>query len=230
MEWTKTNIHHAMRMYDSLQNHMFSTFMYWWEDQNGQLKSDTPEWDEFWKGMDTLNDNSFFDYDWQSKEWIIRKGDKEYRFPQNWPYQNLNEEPDLDMIWHSGYYDGPLSGMALYNGKYVWFDCFSDDWDEPYPNMRVYKLYELSEEEIADELYWHSEFEKYVGYHTNYDSSYAPFGGKNRKDVNKFYKKHKKRKERNYTSNAVLGEFTDVQFRRNRPLSPKQEEGIISNE
>jgi hypothetical protein len=218
-------------MYDLLENHAFDAFYFWWEQQHGEFKPNTPEWDNFWEGMNTLNDGTFFNFDWETEEWVINKGGEEYRFPRSWLYEELQDEPDLVMLWHAGYYDGPLNGMALYNGQYVWFDCFSDDYQEPYYGMRVYRLYELSEKEMKEQFNHHSKFRKYVGHHTDYGSAYAPFEGKSREEMDKFYKDPKRiQPSKNFTKNKMLGEFTDVQFRRDRPLSSKTQEGTVSDE
>ncbi len=230
MKWTKSNIHHAMRTYDRLQDHMFDEFYHWWEEERGSFKSGTPEWDEFWDGMKTLNDNSFFDYDWKTSEWIIRKGDQEFRFPRNWPCDDLEKEPDLTMLWHSGYWDGPLSGMAMLDDKYVWFDCSADEDMEPYYGLRVYKVYELSDKELEEEFFWHEKFETHVGKHTNYGRNYAPYKGQPKDELDKFYVPHKQRTKRDYTDNRVLGEFTEVQFKRERPLPSAKEKGNITEE
>lgn len=223
MKWTKSNVHHTMLAFDRLEDHIFDCFLHWWEQQHGVLKSATPEWEEFWDGMYTLNNHSFFDWDWKTNEWIVHKGEEDYRFPENWVYENLEEEPDLEMLWHSGYWDGPLNGMALYNGQYVWFDCHSDEYEEPYYGMRVYRLYELSKKELKDEFDHHSKFREYVGHHSDYGANYAPYEGKSEQELDKFYKDPKmKRPSKDFKKNKVLGEFTEVQFRRERPLPPTE--------
>lgn len=68
---------------------------------------------------------------------------------------------EAEILWISGYYDGPLSGMVLYEGRMCWFET-SDDPGLP---KRRYFLYDLEDWEIAKITTRHFEFELYVGTH-----------------------------------------------------------------
>ena len=107
---------------------------------------------------------------------------------------------EIEMLWYVDYYDGPLSGVALYEGKRVWFQNSAWSHDNLF-NVWQYKLYELSEDEFYDELNWHNRFL------TDRDS-----GDKKRFD--KYYKDREKRDDPDYTKNKYLGEFDECLFER----------------
>ena len=84
-----------------------------------------------------------------------------------------------DLVYHSNYWDGPLSGMMMYNEEQVWFTCVEDIDSDPNPeppdpigkhgvNYRKFAIIRLPEEirEMLKER--HADFEKYVGMHTTY--------------------------------------------------------------
>ncbi|MFA7264823.1 MAG: hypothetical protein WC054_00685 [Candidatus Nanopelagicales bacterium] len=88
--------------------------------------------------------------------------------------------PQLDNIqwvYHSSYYDGPISGMVrLEDGTVLWAqmieqcDCYDEKTDEADQCgfYRRYQLYRLSPEQTAVEAERHADFQKYVGVHTDY--------------------------------------------------------------
>lgn len=130
------------------------------------------------------------------------------------------------MLWVKDKHDGPMSGIAEYNGKKVYFDCHDEggyedlpenldeltseekesiDYEEKkYNRQRTYDLYELSEKEIEFEDLVHDKFEEYVG---------TPFKG-NWDEANKFYSWYKTQPQRNYRNNKLLGTFTYHEFQR----------------
>ena len=90
------------------------------------------------------------------------------------PIPKLEGRPRL--LYHSGYYDGPLSGMCLYNDERHWFNCVEDELDFTDPNTkeylrgRVYVVVKPDLDELKKENVRHALFEKYVGTHTRYDA------------------------------------------------------------
>src|SRR5262249_2887200 len=58
------------------------------------------------------------------------------------------------LLWHDDYYDGPLSGMFLYEGVECWFqDC---EWGGPDQEFyRRFLILRLSPEQHAEEQCWH---------------------------------------------------------------------------
>ena len=122
------------------------------------------------------------------------------------PLSNFHEKDDTEhayMLWHSDYYDGPISGMAEYKGKKVWFKWDKDVF-EPLTDMRIFNLYELSDAEIEDEEQWHQYFREMVGHHCDYVEGkkgrvkYTP------KSFDKFYAEGEKRKPRDYANNKLV--------------------------
>jgi hypothetical protein len=84
-------------------------------------------------------------------------------------------------IYHSGYYDGPLSGMVrLADGREVWAECIEEchhyDEDLEFTDARTlcgfyrrYQLWRLSDESRAIEAERHADFRRWVGTHTDRD-------------------------------------------------------------
>lgn len=108
------------------------------------------------------------------------------------------------ILWHCGYYDGPLNGIAEYQGRRYWYSATNG---ESY-DTRVYELLDLSAEQLADEEYWHALFCEHVGIHTDYDEHgkrpcWVP--GKN---STKFYGPFREPRPRDYSACKVIGQFT----------------------
>jgi len=99
--------------------------------------------------------------------------------------EDEDEEPDLRMLWHCDYYDGPLSGMAEYEGEMVWFQCCND----PVDGLRLFKLYRLSPEQIEAETARHESFRKHVGWHADHGERYKDYKPRTRWSLNRYYKK-----------------------------------------
>lgn len=103
----------------------------------------------------------------------------------------------VQMLWHSNYYDGPLSGYVELDGQPgYWVDCISDRWDErpdsaddsctgkdgnggckEYPGNnqccstiwdRVFLVYKLDGEQDRIATENHALFREHVGTHTDY--------------------------------------------------------------
>jgi hypothetical protein len=99
-------------------------------------------------------------------------------------YDDEKNQPDLEMLWHCNYYDGPLSGVAKYNGEWVWFDC-KEDCDN---GDRSFSLYSMSEEMKAELIRVHNMFRECVGHHTDHHPDWhSPFACKDRDKFNEFY-------------------------------------------
>jgi hypothetical protein len=71
----------------------------------------------------------------------------------------LPELSEVRKVWFSDWYDGPLTGVALYEGHEYWFAMVTNDdgehWDfEP----RVYVLHRLTGEQLAQAWEMHRSF------------------------------------------------------------------------
>lgn len=99
------------------------------------------------------------------------------KYPKLEPYR---------IIYHSGYWDGPLSGMLLYNLERLWFQCCDDmdnhsdepefaPWylDDPpedfeVPWCRRYLVYRLDPASQAQIDTLHAEWQALGGYHSDH--------------------------------------------------------------
>jgi hypothetical protein len=77
-----------------------------------------------------------------------------------------------DIRWHfiADYYDGPISGLALFRERLCRFCCFQED----IPEHHIYVLQELTAEELAEELHSKAKFEMLVGTHFSFDLQGIP--------------------------------------------------------
>ena len=92
----------------------------------------------------------------------------------------------IKLLWHSGYWDGPISGMCEVDGKKHWFsqaEAVQDEVlgemyfqlfdkehnEEDYDRIRFYYVYALPEEIVTAITAEHDLFIQYVGAHTDYD-------------------------------------------------------------
>ena len=85
---------------------------------------------------------------------------------------DLDEQPDLTMLWHANYYDGPLSGMAELDGEMVWFEIHDED-DQGY---RIFGVYSLDEENKKELIRRNRDFCEQVGYHCCYGDDHKEYG------------------------------------------------------
>lgn len=72
----------------------------------------------------------------------------------------------MRLLWHSGFYDGPLNGMCLFNGQKHWFRLLDEDEQT---QERTFEIVQLPDEEIAALEKDHAQFAKHVGTHTEYN-------------------------------------------------------------
>lgn len=106
---------------------------------------------------------------------------------------------DIQLLTHSDYYDGPLSGTLLWEGTRYWYECQAYPWDNMtkednlFVFSQVFHLFELTDEEWAFEDEKHADFEKYVGTHTNYSANgtRSHEGMRPRDDWQNFYDKYR---------------------------------------
>jgi len=99
----------------------------------------------------------------------------------------------IRLLWHAGYYDGPITGACEVGGKPKWFEMVgskagdSDDMEpegEVYFNlycketndmdidrMRYYYIYDIPEEVMNEVIAQHEVFKEFVGTHCDYDEN-----------------------------------------------------------
>lgn len=180
-----------------------------WRCQQANVKrnkDDTERWVEILHGMPGT-------YDWHpiAHENIMRftwDGGTE-DVPLTEFYDDEKHQPNLEMWWHTNYYDGPLSGMAKYDGEWVWFDCSEeDDYGD-----RKFALYQLTEEQIGGATAHYFEFRDSVGSHCDHhpDLLNVSHNESTQDAVDEFYKKD--HPDLKLTSGKKLGEFHWYQFK-----------------
>ena len=203
----KKDFHRLLSAKFNFDDELFWGFHYWYEKEFGKKNEFFP------KTVDVLG------YPKEGYVTLEFDGDKDKQWDiplEAMYYKDKDEDTeDAIMLWHANYYDGPLSGLAEYKGKKVWFDCIEDEHCNLF-NMRTFGLYEMSEEELKDEEYWHQLFCDNVGRHSNY------VNGKREEDtadytsesIDFFYKEYRKRPERNYTKNKLITILDESFFQR----------------
>lgn len=133
---------------------------------------------------------------------------------------DLSKYPKVEnpkLLWHSNYWDGPLSGAVEYEGKMCFFQMAEENIpgeDEKPSFYRRFVILELSPEEIEEENYWHALFREHVGTHTDYEHDPLSSGRsrahgrvKPSSEHHKFYDPYKQREHKDYTENRVLAWF-----------------------
>lgn len=73
----------------------------------------------------------------------------------------------VKFVYHNNYWDGPLSGVCEIDGRRFYFSCVHDYGDTP--DCRIYKFFDLTEEEWKEETFWYNLFVENVGDHGTYD-------------------------------------------------------------
>jgi hypothetical protein len=117
------------------------------------------------------------------------------------------EESHFQLLWDCDYWDGPKSGILLYQKRKLWFQMFNENAETD--DHRQFAIIELLESQLDEEEYWHELFKEKVGTHTDYDEySKRPVGAlKPREMWPEFYEIHKNRKPRDFSKNLVVGWF-----------------------
>lgn len=76
----------------------------------------------------------------------------------------LAELTGVQVLWFGDYYDGPLDGLALYDGREYWFIAVADEHGNPEDQRwRRYVLHAISDEQVQAEWVEHREFVAVVG-------------------------------------------------------------------
>lgn len=112
---------------------------------------------------------------------------------------------DVRLLWHFDFYDGPISGMLLFNGRRCWFQMVAEN-EEPNGWYRRFLIVALSEEQIATEERWHELFREHVGHHTDYDAEGHRNSGttRPREEWDHFYRPYGQREPLDLSRNDVL--------------------------
>ncbi len=211
----KTELYNLQHQIRSLDTNVWDDWIDWRLEQAGiQHKSKIDsKWHEAVNSVPEI-------YDWDVEKehicftWIDGNGEKQREHvPLSVFVDDLDNQPDLEMLWHSGYYDGPLSGMARYKGEMVWFDCAEyGDWGES--SVRTYTLYRLNEDVKDEIIRRHKLFDEMVGKHSNHHPDlYDDRRCTDENTFNEFYKISKKWSKFDHLECDKLGVFAYHQFK-----------------
>jgi hypothetical protein len=116
------------------------------------------------------------------------------------------DRSEVRLLWHSGYWDGPTSGLCLYRGRRCWFEMCAEG-DEGDDFYRRFLLLELTKEQLDEEEHWHELFCRKVGTHCDHDDARGEVLP--RESWHEFYDEHRKRGKVDYSGNPALGWFED---------------------
>jgi hypothetical protein len=137
-------------------------------------------------------------------------------FSQTEDYLKVSRVPksDIRLLWHSGYWDGIISGLLLFKGEKYWFQMIKEGADIIYNEgneRRIYLIVELSGFELTKLEYWHDLFKEKVGTHTEYDDTgKRAIGALKPKELwDDFYESFAKREKEDFSDNEVIGWFEE---------------------
>lgn len=94
---------------------------------------------------------------------------------------------DVKEVWADNFYDGPISGLALWQGEYYYFLYWDDDPD----GYRIHTLHEISLGETIRLSSLHEKWELY----------------KNTNRLEEYYAKYGHEKDVNYRENHIVAWF-----------------------
>jgi hypothetical protein len=111
------------------------------------------------------------------------------------------------MLWIHDYWDGPLSGMLLHDGKLRWFECCNAWPETDDAGARHYVIRELTELDLAEEEQWHALFEEHVGDHWTIHDDGHRGSVKPASEQAKFYEPYRRRTPPEYSTRPIVGWF-----------------------
>jgi len=79
--------------------------------------------------------------------------------------QQYPEASNVKLLWHNGFWDGPLDGVCEYEGRRHAFSIVVSSMNA---RDRIYVVTELASEQLAALEEQHARFQQYVGTHTDY--------------------------------------------------------------
>lgn len=98
-------------------------------------------------------------------------------------YQSFPKLNNVKLLWHNGYWDGPINGVCNVDGNKCWYERI-EDWNDKnqYPHEddlsygdfsppwnRRYLVHKLSKKQYETILARHLKFNSMVGGHCDYD-------------------------------------------------------------
>jgi hypothetical protein len=116
------------------------------------------------------------------------------------------------MLWVSGVWDGPITGVAERRATRYWFaarfDKAADEWEFP---RRLF-LYEITDDEFREESELHARFERIVGnltycFHLPPQERINASADAGRRTAD-FYEDERNKRRRDYDARPVAGWFS----------------------
>jgi hypothetical protein len=116
------------------------------------------------------------------------------------------ERHDITLLWVSDFWDVPLTGMLLYQGRKYWFQTTEDPRENEAAEL-IYLVIELTAEQLREKEYWHELFRQKVGTHWDYDEhGHSSLEGRKPQSTHhEFYDAYKQRPKPDYSNNMVIG-------------------------
>jgi len=197
---TKKNFYRLLSAKHEIDRYLQSMVWYWTKKQTGT--------GVMYKTIDVVG---------YPKDDIIRlklDSDAEIEVPINYMHEADDTEHAI-MLWHSDYYDGPISGLAEYKGKKVWFKWHGTA-HEPLTDLRIFNLHEMSDEAIEYEEERHQRFRDMIGHHCDYgvlagDVNYTA------ESFDEYYDAPGHAVERDYTKNKIVATLDETFIDRGYP-------------
>jgi len=188
---TKKDFFRLLSVKHEADSYIISVFRYWQKD-NGVEKP------PYYKTVSIVG--------YPKDDLITLRFDNNEELEFSLPVSSFHDKDDTEhavMLWYSDYYDGPISGLAEYKGKKVWYE-WNGNTLEPLTDMRIYDFYELSYEEVVYEESWHQFFRDNVGHHCDFVKGMHGKTNYTEESFDKFYKEMEKEEPRDYTKNKIV--------------------------
>lgn len=181
----KVDLIHNWMVKEHLDDHVYDRWVDWKFDQGNFPKRGEEGWlEKYFEVVDSIPKNVEWSINTRNQEIVFTWKDGKEVVPLEYFYHDKDDQPDLVLVWHENYWDGPLSGIALFNNEYVWFDCIEEDDI----GDRKFAIYKMSDKFREEKFKRHQHFQQAVGYHCDHDPNvYKPFGHKDEKKFREYY-------------------------------------------
>jgi hypothetical protein len=112
------------------------------------------------------------------------------------------------LLFHEDWYDGPLTGLAEYQGRTYFYEAVWDDAADDWTHPRRLVLREVPDSEIEEEWRDHRAFERHVGTMHCGHLDAAERVQRPQRDWSRFYKNRPDKAHDRHAHRPVVGTFT----------------------
>ena len=112
------------------------------------------------------------------------------------------------LLFHEDWYDGPLSGLAEYDGRTYFYEAVWDEAAGDWTHPRRLLLHDLTKDAIAEEWRCHHAFETHVGTLHGGHVDEAEREQRPKSEWSKFYDAFPSADHDRYSHRPVIGSFT----------------------